>query len=83
MAGVHPRVLANMPDGTLDLAQVEESIRPLNDHFPVSRLLCLENTHNKCGGRVIPAEYIDRHEGLHRSADLLLERCKTVDSVAK
>jgi len=35
-------------------------VRPSNEHFPVSRLLCLENTHNKCGGRVLPVDYMDR-----------------------
>ncbi len=29
-----------------------------DDHFPVSRLVCLENTHNQCGGAVLPASYM-------------------------
>jgi threonine aldolase len=33
---------------------VEAAIRPVDPHFPVSRLLCLENTHNRAGGRVLP-----------------------------
>ncbi len=50
LGGVHSRTAANRPDGTLDLAQVEAMIRGDNEHFPVSRLICLENTHNRCGG---------------------------------
>mmetsp|Transcript_20589 Transcript_20589/g.57127 ORF Transcript_20589/g.57127 Transcript_20589/m.57127 type:complete len:367 (-) Transcript_20589:1066-2166(-) len=60
IAGVHPRVLRNLPDGTLDLDEVQAAIRLDDMHFPVTRLLCLENTHNKCGGRVLTQDYIDR-----------------------
>ncbi len=58
LGGVHPRVLPNRPDGTLDLDMVEAAIRPLNDHFPRSRLLILENTHNRCYGAPLTPEYI-------------------------
>ncbi len=34
---------------------MEAAIRTLDDHFPITRLVCLENTHNRCGGRVISA----------------------------
>jgi threonine aldolase len=38
-------------------ADVAAAIRPENIHFPPTRLVCLENTHNRCGGAVItPAE---------------------------
>jgi threonine aldolase len=50
LGGVHPRTLRNRADGTLDLAEVEAAIRGDNEHFPVTRLLCLETTHNRCGG---------------------------------
>ncbi len=43
-------------------------MRPDNAHFPRSRLIALENTHNRCGGAVIPVDYFfavrevaDRH----------------------
>ena len=58
LGGVHPRVLPNQPDGTLDLDQVEAAIRPNNVHFPRSRLLILENTHNRCYGAPLTPEYI-------------------------
>ncbi len=59
LGGVHSRTAANRPDGTLDLAQVEAMIRGDNEHFPISRLICLENTHNRCGGAVLPVDYMD------------------------
>lgn len=59
LGGIHPFTLANEPDGTLDLAQVEAAIRVDDEHQPITRLVCLENTQNFCGGRVLPAAYMD------------------------
>ena len=42
--------------GVLDPETVSAAIRPENVHFPRSRLLCLENTHNTAGGTVYPLE---------------------------
>ena len=36
--------------GRLTAAQVEAAIRPENVHYPTTRLVCLENTHNRVGG---------------------------------
>ncbi|MFQ6059233.1 MAG: low-specificity L-threonine aldolase [Anaerolineae bacterium] len=58
LGGIHPRPLPNQPDGTLDPAQVEAAIRPENVHFPRTRLICLENTHNRCGGAVLSPTYM-------------------------
>lgn len=59
LGGVHPHTLPNQLDGTLDLMQVENAIRSENVHYPVTRLLALENTHNRCGGRTLAVEYVD------------------------
>ena len=59
LAGVHPHILPNEEDGTIDIDAIEEAIRPENVHFPISRLLCLEDTHNRCGGTAIASQYID------------------------
>jgi len=40
--------------GIIDAAQVEAAIRPDDAHFPVSRLIIIENTHNRGGGTVFP-----------------------------
>jgi threonine aldolase len=59
VGGIHPRTVPNLPDGTLDLEDVEAAIRdPGNDHYPRSRLICLENTHNRCGGAVLTPIYM-------------------------
>ena len=59
VAGIHPRALRNSADGRLDLGEVRAALRPLDDHFPTTRVLCLENTHNMCGGRVLPREWME------------------------
>ena len=38
--------------GILDVSQLEDKIRPINDHHVRTRLVCLENTHNRGGGRI-------------------------------
>ncbi|OBS09451.1 low-specificity L-threonine aldolase [Acidihalobacter prosperus] len=70
--GVQPRTLANRADGTLDLAEVEAAIRADNDHYPVTRLIALENTHNRCGGRVLGVDYMDAAAALAHARGLRL-----------
>lgn len=57
LGGIIPHTLPNRPDGTMDLAAIEAAIRPDNIHYPRTRLICLENTHNLCGGAVLTPEY--------------------------
>jgi len=44
--------------GIFDAAQVEAAIRIEDVHFPVSRLIVIENTHNRGGGTVFPLDKI-------------------------
>jgi threonine aldolase len=44
--------------GILDVSQLEDKIRPIDDHMVRTRLVALENTHNRGGGRVYPLEKI-------------------------
>lgn len=69
LGGIHPRTVPNQPDGTMDLDDIEAAIRADNEHFPRTRLICLENTHNQCSGAVLRPEYMaavreiaDRHD---------------------
>lgn len=53
-------VVPNNTDGTLDLEKVKASIADESDeHVAATALLCLENTHNRCGGTVLPVAYIE------------------------
>jgi threonine aldolase len=44
--------------GVLRLEQLKDRIRPDNDHAVRTRLVCLENTHNRGGGRVQPFDVV-------------------------
>ncbi len=70
LGGIHPRTLPNQPDGTIDLERIEAAIRPHDVHFPPTRLICLENTHNRCGGVVLTPEYTDAVRRLADKHDL-------------
>lgn len=59
VAGVQLRAVANDARGRLDAAAVEATIRGENVHTPATSLLCLENTHNRCGGAAIAGEEIE------------------------
>ncbi|XP_075760280.1 uncharacterized protein LOC142819149 [Pelodiscus sinensis] len=69
VAGVHSQVLQDLPDGTLDLDELEAAIRAGHGsrYHPRSALVCLENTHSSAGGRVLPLAYL-------REVHLLAER---------
>lgn len=60
LGGVHSHQLDNQPDGSLLLSDIEAAIRPDDPHDPITRLICLENTHNRCGGTVQTPEYTRR-----------------------
>jgi threonine aldolase len=42
--------------GILEVAQLADKVRPTSDHYARTRLIVLENTHNRGGGRVYPLE---------------------------
>ena len=53
LSGLIPRLIAT-DDSTMRVDQLEGQIRPDDEHFPRAKLLCIENTHNRWGGRVQP-----------------------------
>ncbi len=57
LASIQPQAVANRPDGTLELAEVEAAIKPDDPHFARTRLLALENT---IGGRALPRSYLEQ-----------------------
>ena len=44
--------------GVFSARSVEQALRPADPHFPQTRLVCVENTHNRSGGRIFPLETI-------------------------
>lgn len=72
LAGVHVSSIPTLEDGTFDLEILKEKIRPRNpcQHEPSTGLICLENSHNRCGGRVLPLSYIREVCALARNNDI-------------
>ena len=58
VGGIHPRTVPNQSDGTLSLPEIEAAIRADNVHFPQTRLIVLENTHNLCSGYPLDMDYM-------------------------
>jgi threonine aldolase len=58
--------------GVLDVSQLEDKVRPANDHLVRTRLVCLENTHNRGGGRVYPIEKVQAISQWARQAGLIM-----------
>ena len=57
LAGAQIRLVPNDSQGRIDPADLEAAIRPAgNVHVPPTTLVCLENTHNRCGGGVLTPE---------------------------
>jgi len=56
LGSIQPQPLANRPDGTMDLAEIEAAIKPDDPHFARTRLLALENT---MGGKAVPRSYVE------------------------
>ena len=72
LGGVFPHTVPNLPDGTMKLEDIETAIRAENIHFPRTRLICLENTHNRCYGAPLTPDYTAAVVALAKRHGLLL-----------
>jgi threonine aldolase len=57
LGGIQPCPVQNQKDGTLALDDILDAIRSEDVHHPITRLICLENTQNVCGGVPLTPEY--------------------------
>ncbi len=57
LGGIQTNILDVQPDGTLKLDAIERAIRSDDQHFPRTKLICLENTQGTIGGIPITADY--------------------------
>lgn len=60
LGGVHSYQAPNQPDGTISLEDLGNAVRPDDPHQPITRLITLENTHNRCGGVSLTADYTNQ-----------------------
>ncbi|KAG7387794.1 putative low-specificity L-threonine aldolase 1 [Phytophthora pseudosyringae] len=70
--GVSLHTVPNRPDGMLDIQDIHSAVRDDDPHYPRTRLVAIENTHNTCGGRVLPLSYIRDVEQFCHERDLRL-----------
>jgi len=56
LGGLGLRTVPNDGQGRLDLEAVRRAVRLQDVHFPPTGLICVENTHNRCGGSVLSAD---------------------------
>ena len=72
LGGIQPYPVPNQADGTLALDDILASIRTEDVHHPITRLICLENTQNACGGVPLTVEYTRQVGELARKNNLFL-----------
>ncbi|KAJ1639756.1 putative threonine aldolase [Pavlovales sp. CCMP2436] len=72
LGGAHPRTVPTCADGTLPLDLLAAAVRDDDQHYPITKLICLENTHNKCGGLALPRSYVRSVSDFKNSRGLAL-----------
>ena len=73
LGGVALHLVPTDATGELPLPALAGAVRdPEDSHEAISRLICLENTHNRCGGVVLSAEYMRSVHHLARESGLLV-----------
>jgi len=70
--GIHSTQIPNQDNGTMQLEDIRAAIRDIDDHFPVTKLICLENTHNVCGGAPLSVTYTKEVANLARAHNIKL-----------
>ncbi|MBN1844352.1 MAG: low-specificity L-threonine aldolase [Sedimentisphaerales bacterium] len=71
LSGVMCRLLPGRR-GIFSAGDLRAALRPRNLHFPPTKLVCVENTHNRGGGAIWPLEQIAEVAEAAREANLAL-----------
>eukprot|EP00746_Dinoflagellata_sp_MGD_P039670 gnl/MRDRNA2_/MRDRNA2_195805_c0_seq1.p1 gnl/MRDRNA2_/MRDRNA2_195805_c0~~gnl/MRDRNA2_/MRDRNA2_195805_c0_seq1.p1 ORF type:complete len:419 (-),score=76.17 gnl/MRDRNA2_/MRDRNA2_195805_c0_seq1:11-1267(-) len=69
IGGVHPRPVKQFPDGRLDLDDLANKVRGDDPHWPITRVVCIENTFY---GSVLKPDYIKQVAAFCKERGLLL-----------
>lgn len=69
--GVHSHQINNNDDGTININDIENAIRKKgDDHFPKTKLICLENTHNACYGSPINTDFFNEVKNIAKKNNI-------------
>lgn len=72
LGGIFAHTIPNQADGTLKIEDIKAAIRPKDIHAPITKLVIIENTQNRCGGVVLSQQYMDEAASLAHEKGLLL-----------
>ena len=72
LGGVNIQTVPNEKDGTILIENLKNAIRPDDPHQPISRMIGLENTHNRCDGASLSPEYVLKVSQFARENNLIL-----------
>ncbi|RZC35739.1 low-specificity L-threonine aldolase 2, partial [Asbolus verrucosus] len=71
IAGVQTSLIKNNDDGTFSLDELRDHIRKNPDvHEPYTSLVIIENTHNMCGGKVLPLDWIEKVKNISKEYNI-------------
>ena len=70
LGGIHPHPIKNQKDGTLALDEIRNAIQTEDVHHTITRLVCIENTQNACGGVPLSLEYTQTVSNIARENNL-------------
>ncbi|MGN6483438.1 MAG: GntG family PLP-dependent aldolase, partial [Thermomicrobiales bacterium] len=84
LGGIPLFTVQNDRRGQLDLDQVEASIRLPGATNPVTGLICVENTHNRCGGTALSLAYLKqlREISLRRGVPIHMDGARIFNAAA-
>ena len=69
--GVHSHQINNNDDGTININDIVNAIRKKgDDHFPKTKLICLENTHNACYGSPINTDFFNEVKNIAKKYNI-------------
>ena len=84
LGGIPLMTVPNDRLGQLDLDRVEQAIRQPGATSPVTGLICVENTHNRCGGTVLSMDYLRqlRELSLRRGVPVHMDGARIFNAAA-
>ena len=69
---MYVKQIENLKDGTFDLEKLVSMINEDDRGCTVTKLICLENTQNYCGGRILPMNFIENVAQICREHNMCL-----------
>ena len=70
LGGIHPIVVQNQPNGTMNINDIWAAIPPNSIHLSQPRVICLETSQNLCQGSVLKVDYISQVKDIAKKKKL-------------